>query len=104
MLTRVVLPAPFGPMRACTLPASRASETSASALTPPKALASPEAVRIGRCATAARAGARLPLGAPDAARLGDGRGSCSRRSRASRAPAAPVRRAEGGAPLVTPAQ
>src|SRR5215510_6525313 len=35
---RVVLPAPFGPMRACTSPAATSSVTPSTATTPPKRL------------------------------------------------------------------
>src|SRR4051794_31432423 len=47
MLKQVLLPAPFGPIRATTSPASTARSTPATAATPPKRLAMPSAARTG---------------------------------------------------------
>ena len=44
-LKRVVLPAPFGPMRPVIAPAATFIETSVSALTPPKDFVTPVQVR-----------------------------------------------------------
>ena len=47
MLKQVLLPAPFGPIRATTSPAATARSTPATAATPPKRLARPSAARTG---------------------------------------------------------
>src|SRR5437762_12348100 len=44
--TSVVLPAPFGPMRACTSPRTTSSVTSSVATTPPKRLETPRSSSI----------------------------------------------------------
>src|SRR5436189_1933143 len=43
----VVLPAPFGPMMACSSPCGTASMTSSEAITPPKRLVSPSIASSG---------------------------------------------------------
>src|SRR2546423_2194647 len=47
MLMSVVLPAPLGPMTACTSPGRSSRETSLTAASPPKLLESPVTRRIG---------------------------------------------------------